>query len=832
MVRAVAADVTARARIAQGLIGPAGLPASHAYSKLEPWVRRAVPAMIVLFIAVLTTLTVLLVSEAHDRAIDDAVTDLDLIASDVTDEFNAALDRGDFNPAPVHITSASLPISDTALGSSAALAIPLASQEPDGGAHIIDVRQALATMIPDRAITRGQRIFVSDASGSIVAAFPARLTQKGRLIDRLGANEALTTFAEKAGVMRISLANGTDALATVRTLHAPFAQVAFVHPMAAVLAEWQRSTTRTGTALFLTIFVLCSIAWAYFWQAARAGRAESNGAHMCGRINTALHRGRCGLWDWDLARGRIYWSDSMYALLGMEPERPFLSFGDVNALVHPQDDALRQLGEMVAAAEADTIDHTFRIRHSKGDWVWLRTRCELVTDGKNNVTHLVGIAVDITEQKILAQQSATADIRLRDALETVSEAFVLWDEDNRLVMCNSKFQRFHNLPHDAIAPGRCYGEVMAKAAAPLVQSEMMVDHAQAGAKTYEARLADGRWLQINERRTKDGGYVSVGTDITALKDHEEQLMDSERRLMATVADLRRSRQTLELQAQQLAELAEKYLDQKAEAETANRAKSEFLANMSHELRTPLNAIIGFSELMARETFGGLGSPRYLDYCNDIKASGQRLLSVISDVLDMSRLDAGRVRLEKSEFFLDAVVEKALDQVRGWAEEKAITIEALALPQIKLHADRLALERVLAILLRNAVKFTDEQGRIAIRCRNMNGSTSIYVEDNGVGISAEALAQLGRPFEQFNAILEDGCKGSGLGLAIARSLVDLHGGSLRIRSKPGRGTIVRIRLPKMQATALPETPPRPRPLRLLAPVRHQPRGLVRSAVGHG
>ena len=105
-------------------------------------------------------------------------------------------------------------------------------------------------------------------------------------------------------------------------------------------------------------------------------------------------------------------------------------------------------------------------------------------------------------------------------------------------------------------------------------------------------------------------------------------MDSERRLMATVADLRRSRQTLELQAQQLAELAEKYLDQKAEAETANRAKSEFLANMSHELRTPLNAIIGFSELMARETFGGLGSPRYLDYCNDIKASGQRLLSVI------------------------------------------------------------------------------------------------------------------------------------------------------------------------------------------------------------
>jgi two-component system cell cycle sensor histidine kinase PleC len=206
------------------------------------------------------------------------------------------------------------------------------------------------------------------------------------------------------------------------------------------------------------------------------------------------------------------------------------------------------------------------------------------------------------------------------------------------------------------------------------------------------------------------------------------------------------------------------------------------------------------------------------------------LGVISDVLDMSRLDAGRVRLEKSEFFLDAVVEKALDQVRGWAEEKAIAIEALAVPQIKLQADRLALERVLAILLRNAVKFTGERGRIAIRCRDRDNAASLYVEDNGVGISAEALQQLCRPFEQFNAKLEDGCKGSGLGLAIARSLVELHGGSLRIRSKPGRGTIVRIHLPKTQGMV--EPLPRPRPSRMLAPVRHQSRGHVRSAVGHG
>ena len=173
------------------------------------------------------------------------------------------------------------------------------------------------------------------------------------------------------------------------------------------------------------------------------------------------------------------------------------------------------------------------------------------------------------------------------------------------------------------------------------------DFGDGDARTYEARLADGRWLQVNERRTRDGGYVSVGTDITALKEHEQQLLKSEQLLLATVAQLRQSRRSLEAQAQQLADLAERYHEQKAQAEMANRAKAEFLANMSHELRTPLNAIIGFSQLMEGETFGPLGSEKYRDYCAHILASGQYLLNVITDVLDMSRLESGRIRLQPS-----------------------------------------------------------------------------------------------------------------------------------------------------------------------------------------
>ena len=201
------------------------------------------------------------------------------------------------------------------------------------------------------------------------------------------------------------------------------------------------------------------------------------------------------------------------------------------------------------------------------------------------------------------------------------------------------------MPDEAIRPGAAYGELAALGAAPLVDRETIVDPSEptlgeSRARTYEARLADGRWLQVNERRTRDGGYVSVGTDITALKEHEQQLVKSEQLLLATVAQLRQSRRSLEAQAQQLADLAERYHEQKAQAEMANRAKAEFLANMSHELRTPLNAIIGFSQLMEGETFGPLGSEKYRDYC--CAHSLQRAISA-QRVFRRARHVAPRVR---------------------------------------------------------------------------------------------------------------------------------------------------------------------------------------------
>ena len=263
--------------------------------------------------------------------------------------------------------------------------------------------------------------------------------------------------------------------------------------------------------------------------------------------------------------------------------------------------------------------------------------------------------------------------------------------------------------------GKSYAEVMALGRPPEVQHQFLRREQQdVGARTFEARLQDGRWLQINERRTKDGGYVSVGTDITALKRHEHRLVESEKELIATVLDLKQSRQKLEAQTQQLADLAERYLDQKAQAESANRAKSEFLANMSHELRTPLNAIIGFAEVMQSGIFGSLGSDKYEEYCSDIRSSGEYLLSVINDILDMSRIEAGRTTLTKQPLEVHASIQRALKLVGEQTKAKNLSITVDVSPEdIVVPADERALHQILVNLLQNATKFTSEAA--ASRC---------------------------------------------------------------------------------------------------------------------
>src|SRR6202043_1741153 len=174
-----------------------------------------------------------------------------------------------------------------------------------------------------------------------------------------------------------------------------------------------------------------------------------------------------------------------------------LTFGEVSALVHKDDINLYELATQVADSKVQSIDHAFRMRHADGRWLWLRARCELARQEGETGLHLIGIAVDVSEQKNLVERTTAADLRLRDAIETIPEAFVLWDADNRLVLCNSNFQELHRLPDAAVGAGTPYETVVAAGKKPIIRTTSINDDGQPqGARTFEAQLTDGRWMHI------------------------------------------------------------------------------------------------------------------------------------------------------------------------------------------------------------------------------------------------------------------------------------------------------------------------------------------------
>ena len=740
-------------------------PAYRRFLQMEPYMRRSIPVLIVGFISVLAiTRSVALLEQRQS---------IEAAASDQVALLSSAL-AAEIVADQAHMPAETLPEA---------------------------LRNILQEAGPLHRLPPGRTIVVADRDGTIVATAPAQPQWDRRpLTALLGTSQVLTSFGAKAGAAELILGSGATAFAAVALMPQASGSVAVVQTKDAILAEW-RSDVRNAITLFVaTASILLVLTYAYFAQVARAAESDSLYADTTARAETAFKRGRCGLWDWDLARGRIYWASAIYEMLGLESADGIIGFRDLMDLVHRDDIDFAQIANLLVSGELGTLDQAFRMRHADGHWLWFRVRAEVVERFDTGSRHLIGTAADITEQKQIADQSITADLRLRDAIETISEAFVLWDSENRLVMCNSKYQQLHDLSDVAIRPMTPYAEVMKAARQPTVRTPTPFEGRQddrlteIGACTYEAQIEDGRWLQINERRTKDGGFVSVGTDITQLKRHEERLTESEKRLIGTVADLRQSRQKLEMQAQQLVEMAEKYSEEKIRAEEANRIKSDFLANISHELRTPLNAIIGFSDIMSRGMFG---PEKYREYGQDILQSGRFLLNVINDILDMSKIEAGRMELHTAEVELGEILDESARVISFQADEKHLTVKLDVEPSLQFVGDRRAIKQILLNLMSNAVKFTPEGGQVTFRARSTPERVTVEIADTGIGIPKALIQKIGRPFIQVANQFTKTHQGSGLGLAIARSLIEMHGGVMDIQSREGEGTTVRFDLPRTQ-----------------------------------
>ena len=468
--------------------------------------------------------------------------------------------------------------------------------------------------------------------------------------------------------------------------------------------------------------------------------------------------------------------------------------------MHPDDDLRGEIDRHLREG-ASQFDGCFRLRHADGRWVSLRLRGHITRGMDDREPWLHRYRGDRRPRH--CARLADENARLRDAVETISEAFVLWDRENRLVMCNSKYQQFHGLPDDTVRPGSPYDEVIASASEPIVSKRVAVAGTDDDdTRTYEAQIEDGRWLHINERRTRDGGYVSVGTDITLPKVSEQRLLEREREMRATVQIYEQSRRQLEVQTHQLRSLAEGYNDEKIRAEAANKAKSEFLANVSHELRTPLNAIIGFSEMMRDQVLGPIGNAKYEGYATDIASSGQYLLEMINDILDMSKIEAGALGTRCRHHRPGGAIDD--DPATEGGEQAAADATSRSPSRVVRHL----------VLDRRSPRLKQSAAQSALQCREVHprrrqramcGLTTFAravrspITDTGIGIPRVDLAKLGQPFEQVR-VSTPRAKG-GRGSAWPSRVADrLHGGNMRITSREGQGTTVTCTLPVRPALA--------------------------------
>ncbi len=533
----------------------------------------------------------------------------------------------------------------------------------------------------------------------------------------------------------------------------------------------------SASVLFTPMVTAAILAVLLVVQGLRADTAARALADSEERFRLAVEAARCGIWEWDLVRDELYMSDVTGVMLGWGGGGVAPTDEVLERVAPEHRDRVRQA--LAAAAAHGAFDVSFRVMRADGGAIWIDARGQALDErSSGRFVRVVGVALDVTEERVAQVRAQAAEARLQGAIESVPEAFVLWDRQGRLVLCNQNFRKFFGLEPRLLKPG---------AARPAVERLMRQAMRQpAGEATTEAELTDGRWVSVAERRTADGGQVVTYVDVTALKQQEEARRRNEEQLQGAVIGLERSRE-------EAAELARKYAAEKVRAESANRAKSEFLANMSHELRTPLNAINGFSEMMVGEMFGPLGDARYVDYARDILNSGQHLLALINDVLDMSKIEAGKMNLRFEPVRLDELAEDAVRLIKNRAETAGlqVAIEVPSLPEGE--GDYRALKQVLLNLLSNAVKFTPRGGVITLKAENRRDAlgqrVKVSVIDTGIGIAADDLARLARPFEQIESQLSKTQQGTGLGLALSKSLVEMHGGVLEIESQPGHGTVV-------------------------------------------
>ncbi len=492
-----------------------------------------------------------------------------------------------------------------------------------------------------------------------------------------------------------------------------------------------------------------------------------------------------GSWHMDLATSQVFWSEELYNMYGYDPTLPPPLYTESMKLFTPE--SWEKLSAAIAQTTETGIPYELELEMvlKEGSMRWMHARGELVRDEHGKAVRVRGVAMDITERK-RAEDALRASNELLDSIiENIPHMIFLKNaSDLRFARFNRAGELLLGVGRDKLI-GKNDFDFFPKEQAEffigndraVLERGILLDILEENIETPQGtRILHTKKLPLTDETGRPQFLLGISEDITDRKRNDEEL--------------RHYKDHLEEEVQQRTTAL--VLARNA-AETANQAKSVFLANMSHELRTPLNAILGFSSMMRKNPLLPESMQQNIDIIN---RSGEHLLTLINDVLEMAKIEAGRVQLENAPFDLGGMVRDVTDMMHLRAEEKGLQLlidQASTFPRY-LVGDEARLRQVLINLMGNAVKFT-EQGGVTLRLgtrKNKISHLQIEVEDSGPGIAPEDQQRIFEPFVQLG---EQGInKGTGLGLTITRQFVQLMGGSISLESTPGKGTVFRVDLP--------------------------------------
>ncbi|MCH7864923.1 MAG: PAS domain-containing sensor histidine kinase [Proteobacteria bacterium] len=440
--------------------------------------------------------------------------------------------------------------------------------------------------------------------------------------------------------------------------------------------------------------------------------------------------------------------------------------------LHVDERMYQQFGEMVRKAleSAGEFNTEFELRRKDGTVFLTENTITVIEDESGQSTQFVSVVRDITERKQAEKALKASEARLTGILNIAPEAVVTVGADMNIQIFNQGAERIFGYKAD---------EVLGQPLEMLIPSRLRDGH---GKHIDEFDRSPETYRLMGQRR-EIAGLKKDGTEFPASASVSKLEIDGEKIFTVMLRDITEQKQA-----------DDALVAAKEEAETASRAKSEFLAAMSHDLRTPLNAILGFADILRGQYFGPIDD-KYREYADDIHSSGEHLLELVNDILDLSTIEAGKQALVREKLAIEEVIAecaKIISEKARFYGIDLITKVPKNLPS--LYADRRATKQILLNLLSNAVKFTPEGGKVTLSAKGLKGKTVFMVADSGKGIPAEELPGLTDPFTRGERDPYVAEKGWGLGLTITKSLVDLHDGTLDIKSKVGKGTTVTVTLP--------------------------------------